>query len=65
MKKGVARRGKVKVELTSKEVDYLSSLVEAQVSRLLVLPNKERAKQPFKEEYQVFHKLGTKLSYSQ
>ena len=65
MKKGAAHRGKVDVELTAKEADYLSSLVEAQVLRLLVLPNKERAKQPFKEEYRVFHKLGTKLSYDQ
>ncbi len=65
MKKGTIRRGKVKVELTAKEADYLSSLVEAQVSRLLVLPNKERAKQPLKEEYQVFDKLGEKLSFNQ
>jgi hypothetical protein len=58
------RRSGVSVKLTSKEAGYLSSLVEAQVSRLLVLPNKERAKQPFKEEYQAFSRLGTKLSFS-
>lgn|GEM_PF-2825065 len=51
-----------KVEFTKKEVEYLSSLVEAQVSRLLVLDSKERSKQPFKQEYRIFNKLGDKLS---
>lgn len=51
-----------KVELTKKETEYLSSLVEAQVSRLLILDSKERSKQPFRQEYRVFSKLGDKLS---
>jgi hypothetical protein len=62
MKKHKSVITSMNVVLSKKEVEYLSSLVEAQVSRLLILNPKERAKQPFKEEYQVFNKLGGKLS---
>lgn len=52
----------VKLDLTKKEAEYLSSLVEAQVSRLLVLDKKDLAKKHYKEEYRVFNKLGGMLS---
>ncbi len=52
----------IKLNLTAKEVEYLSSLVEAQVSRLSTLKQKDLAKKPFKEEYRVFNKLGEMLS---
>lgn len=61
MKKSKHVTSGVNVELTKKEVEYLSSLVEAQVSRLLILNPAERSKKPFREEYQVFNKLGGKL----
>lgn len=62
MKKNIEKDANVKLDLTQKEAQYLSSLVEAQVSRLLVLKQKDLAKQPFKEEYKVFNKLGEMLS---
>lgn len=52
----------IKLNLTKKEAEYLSSLVEGQVSRLLVLNKRELAKTPFKEEYKVFNKLGEMLA---
>ncbi len=51
----------IKLDLTEKEAEYLSSLVEAQVSRLSILKQKDLAKKPFKEEYKVFNKLGEML----
>ena len=57
-----AKEKSVKLDLTPIEVGYLSSLVEAQVSRLSVLDKKNLAKNPFKEEYKVFNKLGDMLS---
>lgn len=52
----------IKLDLSKKEAEYLSSLVEAQVSRLLTLKQKDLARTPFKEEYKVFTKLGEMLS---
>lgn len=52
----------VKLDLTKKEAEYLSSLIEAQVSRLLTLKKEDLDKKPFKEEYRVFSKLGGLLS---
>ena len=52
----------VRLAITKKEAEYLSSLVEAQVLRLLVLNKKDLAKNPNKEEYRVFNKLGEMLS---
>jgi len=57
-----AKNKDVKLSLTKKEAEYLSSLVEAQVSRLLVLNKKDLAMKPYKEEYKVFNKLGDMLS---
>lgn len=52
----------INLKLTKKEVEYLSSLVEAQVSRLSTLKQKDLTKKPFKEEYKVFNRLGEMLS---
>jgi len=52
----------IKLDLTEKEAEYLSSLVEAQVSRLSILKQKDLAKKPFKEAYKVFNRLGEMLS---
>ncbi len=62
MKKNIEKDTSVKLDLTHKEAQYLSSLVEAQVSRLSVLKQADLAKKPFKEEYKVFNKLGEMLS---
>jgi len=52
----------VKLDLTKKEAEYLSSLIEAQVLRLLTLKKEELAKKPYREEYRIFNKLGGMLS---
>ena len=62
MKKYIAKGTNIKLDLTEKEVLFLSSLVEAQVSRLLTLKQKDLAKSPYKEQYRVFNKLGGMLS---
>ena len=62
MKKGIPERAGVKLDLTKKEAEYLSSLVEAQVSRLITVGKKDRETKPYKEEYRVFNKLGEMLS---
>lgn len=62
MKKNMVKGTNVKLDLTQKEAQYLSSLVEAQVSRLLILKQKDLARKPLKEEYRVFNKLGQMLS---
>ena len=56
------RTNNIKLDLTRKEAEYLSSLVEAQVSRLVVLKKSDLQKKPYKEEYRVFNKLGEMLS---
>jgi hypothetical protein len=56
MKKNTKNTG-VKLDLTKKEAEYLSSLVEAQVSRLIM-----RKQNVNKEEYRVFNKLGEMLA---
>jgi hypothetical protein len=58
----IAKEKNIKLDLTKEEAGYLSSLVEAQVSRLSVLDKKNLAKKPFKEEYKVFNRLGEMLS---
>jgi len=51
-----------KLNLTAKEREYLSSLVEAHVSRLVALKKKDLQKAPYREEYRVFNKLGEMLA---
>ena len=62
MKKNTNKNKDIKLDLSGKEAEYLSSLVEAQVSRLLTLDKKDLDKKPYKEEYRVFNKIGEMLS---
>lgn len=62
MKTNHIEKKSVKLNLTEKEAKYLASLVEAQVSRLSTLKQKNLEKKPFKEEYAVFNRLGQLLS---
>jgi len=52
----------VTLAITKKEAEYLSSLIEAQVSRLMILTKRDLAKKPYKDEYKIFNKLGAMLS---
>jgi len=62
MEKNTKKTKEIKLSLSKKEAEYLSSLVEAQVARLITLKEKDLEKKPLKEEYRVFRKIGEMLS---
>ena len=62
MRKSTKKNKEVKLDLSKKEAEYLSSLVEAQVLRLITLNKEDLQKKPYKEEYRVFSKIGGMLA---
>lgn len=62
MKKYNKKTKNIKLNLSKKEAEYLSSLVEAQVLRLEISSKKDSEKKYKREEYRVFNKIGDMLS---
>ncbi len=51
----------IKIELTKEEADYLSGLVEGQLSKLIFLDEKKREKKPVKKDIKIFSSIGEKF----
>jgi hypothetical protein len=59
------KKHKMKIELTKKEADYLSSLVETQLTKLTILDREYREKEPIRRDFKVAQSLERKfLSYA-
>lgn len=58
------KQEKIKIELSSQEIKYISGLLEAQRSKIDFLDKKYKKQEIIKEEMKTTKRIGRKLAYN-
>ena len=61
MEKESIKAGKASVEFSKEERDFLSSMAEYGISRMLLLGREKLKEKPFKREHKMFTNIRNKL----